>query len=129
MMLFSHLVVFDSVTPWTTACQASLSITNSSSLLKLRSTESVLPSNHLILCYPLLLPQSIPASGYFPVSWLFASGSQSMRVSALASVLPMSIQGWLPLGLTGLILHSKGFSRVFSGTTVWKHQLFSSLPS
>ena len=77
-------------------------------------------------------PQSFPASGSSPMSWLFTSGGQTTGASASASawVLPMSIQDWFPLGLTGLIsLHSKGFSRVFSGTTFWKHQLFSSLPS
>ena len=81
--------------------------------------------------YPLSPPsppalKSFPASGSFPMSLLFASGGQSIRVSALASVLPMNIQGWFPLGLTGLIsLQSKGLSRVFSSTTVWKHKLFS----
>ena len=72
--------------------------------------------------------QSFPASGSFPVSWLFASGSQSNGASA--SVLPMNIQGWFPSGLTGMIsLQSKGLSRVFSITTVWKHQFFSAQPS
>ena len=72
--------------------------------------------------------QSFPASGSFPVSWLFASGSQSNGASA--SVLTMNIQGWFPSGLTGMIsLLSKGLSRVFSITTVWKHQLFSAQPS
>ena len=67
--------------------------------------------------------QSFPASGSFPIGWLFASGSQSIGVSASASVLPMSIQGWFPLGLAGLIyLLRKGPSRVFSNTTIWKHQ-------
>ena len=69
--------------------------------------------------------QSFPASGSFPMSQLFTSGGQSIGVSALASVLPMSIQGWLPLGLAGLIsLLSKGLSRIFSNTTVQKHQFF-----
>ena len=68
-------------------------------------------------------PQSFPASGSFPNSWLFPSGGQSIRASAAASVLPMNIQGWFSLGLTGLIsLLSKGLSRVFSSTTVWKHR-------
>ena len=67
--------------------------------------------------------QFFPASGSFPMSWLFTSGGQSIGTSA--SVLPMNIQGWLPLGLTGLIsLQSKGFSRVFSNTTVQKNQFF-----
>ena len=68
--------------------------------------------------------QSFPASGSFLMSWLFASGGQSIGVSASASVLPMNIQDWFPLGLTGLILLSKGLSRIFS-STVQKHQFFS----
>ena len=71
-------------------------------------------------------PQSFQASGSFPVCWLFTSGGQSVEVSDSASVLPMNIQGWFPLGLTGLISLRlcKGLSRVFSRTTVWKHQFF-----
>ena len=70
-------------------------------------------------------PQSLPASGSFPMSWLFASGGQSIGASDSASVLPMIIQDWFPLGLTDLIfLQSKGPSRVFSNTTVQKHQFF-----
>ena len=73
-------------------------------------------------------PQSFPASVSFPVSQLFASDGQN--IGASASVLPMNIPGWFPLGLTGLIsLHSKGLSRVFSSTTVWKHQFFGVQPS
>ena len=84
---------------------------------------------HLILCCPLfLLPSIFPASGSFLISWLFVSGGQS--IGASASVLPMSIQGWFPLRLTGLIsLLSKELSRVFSSTTIWKHQFFSAQPS
>ena len=70
-------------------------------------------------------PHSFPASGSFPASQLFASGGQSIGASASASVFPMNIQGWFPLGLTDLILHSKGLSRIFSSTTILKHQLFS----
>ena len=71
-------------------------------------------------------PQSFPASGSFPVSQLFASGGQSIGVSASTSVLPMNTQDWSPLGWTGWIsLQSKGLSRVFSNTTVQKHQFFS----
>ena len=74
--------------------------------------------------------QSFPASGSFSVSWLFASGGQNTGASAAVSVLPMNIQGWLPLGLTGLIsLLSKRLSRVFSSTTIWKHQFFDTQPS
>ena len=69
--------------------------------------------------------QSFPASRSFPVSNFFASGGQSIGASASASVLPMNIQGWFPLGLTGLIsLLSKGLSRIFSSTTIWKDQFF-----
>ena len=81
-------------TPWTAARQASLSFTISQSLLKLMSIESVMPSNYLILCRPLLsCLQSFPASGSFPVSQFFPSGGQRIGVSASASVLPMNIQG------------------------------------
>ena len=70
--------------------------------------------------------QSFPASGSFLMSWLFASGGQSIRALASVSVLPVNIQGWFPLGLTGLIpLLSKGLSRVFSSTTAQKHQFFN----
>ena len=70
-------------------------------------------------------PQSFPGSGFFPKRWLFTSGGHSIGASASASFLPTNIQDWLPLGLTGLIsLQSKGFSRFFSSTTVWKHQFF-----
>ena len=81
-------------------------------------SSSVVPfSSHL---------QSFPASGSFPVNQLFASGGQSIGVLASASVLPMNIQDWCPLGWTGWIsLQSKGHSRVFSNTTVQKHQFFS----
>jgi len=73
--------------------------------------------------------QSFPASGSFPMSQLFASGGQSIGVSASASVLPMNIRGWFPLGLTALIfLQSKGLSRVFSNTTAQKHQFFCTQP-
>ena len=74
-------------------------------------------------------PQCFPASLSFPMSQLFVLGGQSNRASASALVLPMSIQDWYPLGFTGLIsLLSKGLSRVFSSTTVWKHQFFGTLP-
>ena len=117
--------------PWTAALQASVSFTLSQSLLKLTSTESVEPSNHSILCCPLLLHSVFfPAKGSFPVSQLFASGGLSIWAPASASVLPMNIQGWFPLGLTGLIsLLSKGLSRIFPSTTIWKHQFFGAQPS
>ena len=96
-------------------------------LPKLMSVESVMPSNHLILCHPLLLlPKSFPASGSLQMSKLFASGGQSIGISTSTSVLPMNIQDWFPLGWTGWIsLQSKGLSTVFSNTTVQKHQFFS----
>ena len=120
---FSHSAVSNSVTSWTAKCQASLSITNSWSLLKLMSIESVMPSNHLILYHPLCsCLQFFPASGSFLMSLLFASGDQSIGTSASASVLPMNIQSWFPLGWTGLIsLLSRGPSRVFSNTATQKH--------
>ena len=95
---------------------------------KFLSTELVMLYNHLILCCSFSsCPQSFPASGSFPINQLFTSGGQSSGASASASVLPMNIQGWFPLGLTDLIsLLSKGLSRVFSSTTIWKHQ-FSGL--
>ena len=75
---------------------------------------------------PFSCPQSFPASGSFPMSQLFTAGGQSIGISASTSVLPMNTQGWSPLGWTGWIsLQSKGFSRVFSNTTVQKHQFFS----
>ena len=103
-------------TTWTTACQASQPITSCQSLLKLLSIELVIPSNHALLCHPLLLlPQSFPASGSFLMSRLFTSGGQRNDTSASASVLLRDIQEWFPLGLTGLIpLLSKGPSRAFS---------------
>ena len=119
------------VTPWIAGPQVSLSITKSRSSRRLMSIESVMPSSHLILCRPLLLlPQSLPASESFPMSQLFSWGGQSTGVSALASVLPKKSQGWSPSEGTGWIsLQSKGLSRVFSNTTVQKHQSFSAQPS
>ena len=74
--------------------------------------------------------QSFPALGSFSMNQFFASDGQSIGASASASVLPVSIQGWFPLGLTGLIsLQSKGLSRVFSSITVWKHHFFGAQPS
>ena len=118
----SHVRLF--ATPWIAACQASLSITNSLSLLKLMYIELVVPSSHLTLCHPLLLLPSIsPSIRVFsnksvlcirwPKFWSF-----SLSIS-------MNIQDWFPLGLTVWIsLQSKGFSRVFSNTTIQKHQFF-----
>ena len=114
-------------TPWTAAHQVSLSSTICWSLLKLMSIEMVMPSNHFILCHPLLLlPSIFPSMRVFSMSQLFASGGQSIGASVSAPVLPMNIQGWFSLGLTGLVsLLSKGLSRVFSNNTVQKHWFFS----
>ena len=118
--------MFDSVTPWTAAHQAPLSSTVSCGLLRFMSIESVVLSNFLILCCPLLL---LPSIRSFAMRWLFASDGQSIEASVSATLLPVNIQGWCPLGLTGLIsLQFKGISRVFSSTTIWKPQFFSAQP-
>ena len=113
-------------TPWITARQASLSITNSRSSLRFMFIESVIPSRHRILCRPLLLLPPNPSQHQsFPMSQLFTWGGQSTGVSALASLLPKNTQDWSPLEWTGWIsLQSMGLSRVFSNTTVLKHQFF-----
>ena len=120
----SHVWLF--ATPWIAARQASLSITNS------RSSPNSCPLSRW--CHPAIsssaVPfssclQSFPASGSFQTSQFFASDSQRIGVSASTSVLPMNIQDWFPLGCTGWIsLQFKGLSRVFSNTTVQKHQFF-----
>ena len=118
VQLLSFVQLF--ATPQAVACQAPVCSTISWSLLKLMSIKLVMLSNNFIICCPLLLlPQSFLASGSFPMSRLFTSGDQN--IGALASVLPMNIQGWFPLGLTGLIsLQSKGLTRVFFSTIIWK---------
>ena len=137
----SHVQLF--ATPWIAACQVPPSFTISQSLLKVMSIESVMPSNHLILCCPLILCfQSFPASGSPPMSQLFTSDGLSIGVSASASVLPMNIQDWLPLELiiannplglrllaSVISLLPKRLSKVFSSTTVQKHQFFSAQAS
>ena len=114
------------VTPWTAVRQASLSITNSQSLLKLMSIALMMTSSHFILCRPLLLLPSI-----FPSIRVFSNESDrcirwpKYWSFSFSMVLPMNIQNWLPLGWAGCIsLQSKGLSRVFSNTTVQKHQFF-----
>ena len=113
-------------TPWTAACQTSLSITNSQSLLKLMSIESVMPSNHLILCHLLLLlPPIFPSIRVFSNESALCIRWPKYWSSASASVLPMNSQDLSPLGWTGWIsLLYKGLLRIFSNTTVKKHQSF-----
>ena len=116
--------MFNSLTPWNAARQASLSIANSQSLLNLISIESMVPSNHLIFCRPLLLLPLI-----FPSVRVFANESTLRnrwpKNWSSASVLPMNIQHWFPLGPTGWFsLLSKELSRIFSNTTFQKHQFF-----
>ena len=113
-------------TPWTAPCQASLSITNSQSPPKPMSIVLVMPSNHLILCRPLLLLTS-----NFPSIRVFSNESAlcirwpNYWGFSFTIVPPMNTQDWSPLGWTGWIsLHPKGLSRVFSNTTVQKHQFF-----
>ena len=124
VQLLSHVQLF--VTPWTAACQASLSIINSQSLPKLMFIESVMPSNHLILCCPLLLLPSI-----FPSIRVFSNESAlcirwPKYWSFSFNISLSNTQDWSPLGWTGWIsLQSKGLSRVFFNTTVQKHQFFS----
>ena len=121
----------DSVTLWTATHQASQSFTIFQSSLKDKSTELVMSTNHFtFVTHFSSCPQSFPASASFLMSRLFTSGDQRTGTSASASVLPMNIQGWFPLGLTSLIsLLSKGLTRVFSSTTIWKHQFFGAQPS
>ena len=113
---------------WTAACQASLSITNSWSLLKFMSIESVMPFNHLILCRPiLLLPSIFPSNrtGSFPMSQFFASGDQSIGASASASILPMNIQGLISFRIDWFdLLEVQATLKSLSKTTVQKHQFF-----
>ena len=118
-------------TPWTAAIQASLSITNSRSPPKPMSIESVMPFNHLILCCPHLLPPSIfPSIRVFSNESVLCISWPKYWSFSVRSVLPMNIQDWFPLGWTGRIsLLSKGLSRVFSNTTVQKHQFFGAQPS
>ena len=104
------------MTPWTTACQASLSFTSFWSLLRLTSTELVMPSNHLVLYRLFSCPQSFSASGSFPMSWLYSSGGQSNGASASVSVISMNIQDWFDLltvqGTRKSLLHHHSFSNV-----------------
>ena len=110
------------VTPWTEACQASLSFTISQARSLSWWCYHIISSSAARFSFCL---QSFPASGSFPMSQVFASTGQNTGNSASELVLPMNIQDWFPLGLTGLIsMQSKGLSRVFSSTTIQKHQFF-----
>ena len=127
IQLLSHVQLFGA--PWTAACQASLSFTNSWNLFNPLSWWCHPTISSFVAPFFSCL-RSFSASGSFPMSWLFISGGQSTGASASASVLPMNIQDWFPLGLTGLIsLQSKGHSRIFSNTTVQKHQFFRTQPA
>ena len=128
---FSRSVVSDSATPWTAARQASLSFTNSWSLLKLMSIESVMQSNQLILCRTLLLlPSIFPSIRVlsnelalpirWPKYWSFSFSTSSCN--EYSQFISFRIDWFDPLAV-------KGLSRVFSNTTVWKHQFFSAQPS
>ena len=114
------------VTLWAVACQASLSITSSQSLLKLMSIKSVMPSNHLILCCPLLyLPSMFPSIRVFSSKSVLPIRWPKYWSFSFSIVFPMNIQDWFPLGLIGLMsFQSKGVSKVFSNTTIQKHQFF-----
>ena len=121
---FSHSVVYNSVTPWTTAlpCSSPTPRAYSNSCPSCQWCHPTISSSVIPFSSSL---QSFPAIGSFPMSQFFTSGGQSTGASVSASVLPMNIQCWFPLGLTGWIsLQSKGLSRVFSNTTVQKHQFF-----
>ena len=128
LLLFSYYLVSDSFRLHGlqhTRLWSSLSFIISRSLLKLMSIELVMPSNHLILYRPLALPSIFPSVRVFPMSNLLASGGQNTGASASASVLPMNIQDWFPLGWTGLTsLQSKGLSGVFSSTTILRCSAF-----
>ena len=114
------------MTPWTATRQTSQSFTISWSLLNSSPLNRWCHATVSTSVAPISCSQSFPASGSLPVSWLFASGDQSIGASTSASVPPVNIQDWFPLGLTDLIsLLSKGLSRVFSSATVWKPQFES----
>ena len=131
LLLFSLLVVSDFSTPWTVAHQSSLSFPIFQSLLELMSIELVMPSSHLVLCCPLLLlPSIFPSIRVFYKESTFHIRWPKYWSFNFSISLPMNIQDLFPLGLTGLIsLMSKGVWRVFSNTTVQKHQFFDTQPS
>ena len=124
----SHVRLFE--IPWTAARQASLSLTIFQNLPKFMFIESVMPSNHLILCCPLLLPSIFSSIRVFSSELALRIRWPKYWSFSFSIIFPMNIQGWFPLRLTGLIsLLSKRLSRVFSNTTVQKHQFFGTLSS
>ena len=130
-VLFIYLFIYFSLRLVSVAAQgfSLVSVNGGYSLIAVQFPCGSRALEHCCFC-PFSCPQSFPASGSFPTSWFFASGGQSIGASASASVLPVNIQDWFPLALTGLIsLQSKGLSRVFSNTTDWKHQFFGIQPS
>ena len=121
----SHIWLLES--PWTAACPSLSPEVCSNSCPLSQWCHAIISSSVFPFSY---CHQSFPSSGSFPKSRLFTSGGQIIGASSSASVLPVNIQGWFPLGLSGLIsLQSKGVSRVFSNTTVQKHQFFGAQPS
>ena len=122
--LLSHVQLF--ATPWTLAHQASQSFTIRSLSNSCQWYYLTISSSATWFSFCL---QSFPASGSFPMSQFFTSGGQSSGASSPSSILPKIVPGWSPLRLTGLILQSKGLSRIFSSTTIWKHQFFGAQPS
>ena len=127
--LISHVQLF--ATSWTVACQVLLSSTISRNLCKFMSIELAMLPNYFTLCFPFcLLPSIFPSIRVFSNESPLSISGQSTEALTSATVLPMNIQGWSPLGLIGLIsLQSKWLSRVCSGTTVWKHQFFGTYSS
>ena len=123
----SHVRLF--ATPWTTACQASLSFTLSQSLVRLMSIDQWCHPPISCFVVPFSSCPQFPASGSFSVSWLFTSYGQKFGASASASALPVNIWAWFPFGVTGLIsLLSKGLSRDFFSIKVQKPQFLSAHP-
>ena len=129
LLLFSGWVMSDSFWPHGQQHARLPRFSLSQCLLKLMSIESVMPSNHLVLCYLfLLVPSILPSTRVFSNRSALCTRWPKYWSSASASVLLMNTQGWFPLGLTGLIsLQSRGLSQVFSSTTIWKHQFFLAL--
>ena len=127
LLLFSHSVMTDSLRPHGLQHARPPVLHSLWELAQTPVHESIMPSNHLILCWSLLLPSIFPSIRVLKFSEsAFCIRWPILNLQLQPSVLPMNIQGWFPLGLTSLIpLQSKGFSRVFSSTKVWKNGFFS----